>query len=156
MFNLFDLTLKINGFPMKEAQLEFEKNLQISESEYQKFIETKRKEIVQFHIENNPFYKKLVGNSDSSNWNNLPILTKKNLQVPLQQRAEVTLTSPRNPEGRAPQAREAERREPRDDRVRVFLLSATQPASCRTRRRAPPVLSRTTWTTVWLSKLGLA
>ena len=71
---------------MKEAQLEFEKNLQISESEYQKFIETKRKEIVQFHIENNTFYKNLVGNTDISNWNNLPILTKKNLQVPLAER----------------------------------------------------------------------
>ena len=71
---------------MKEAQVEFENNLQISESEYQKFIETKRKEIVQFHLENNTFYKNLVGNTDVSDWNNLPILTKKNLQVPLQQR----------------------------------------------------------------------
>lgn len=71
---------------MKEAQLEFEKNLQISESEYPNFIEQKRKEIVQFHIENNPFYKKLVGNIEVSNWNNLPVLTKKNLQVPLQDR----------------------------------------------------------------------
>lgn len=71
---------------MKEAQLEFEKNLQISESEYQKHIEEKRKEIVQFHLENNTFYKNLVGNTDVSNWNNLPILTKKNLQVPLIER----------------------------------------------------------------------
>lgn len=71
---------------MKEAQLEFEKNLQISESEYQKFIEEKRNEIVQFHLENNTFYKNLVGNSDVSDWNNLPLLTKKNLQVPLQER----------------------------------------------------------------------
>ncbi|MES2865094.1 MAG: phenylacetate--CoA ligase family protein, partial [Bacteroidota bacterium] len=78
--------LKINGFPMKEAQLEFEKNLQISESEYQKFIEEKRKEIVQFHFDNNSFYKNLVGNSDISDWKNLPILTKKNLQVPLAER----------------------------------------------------------------------
>ncbi len=71
---------------MKEAQLEFEKNLQISESEYQKFIEEKRKEIVQFHFDNNSFYKNLVGNSDISDWKNLPILTKKNLQVPLAER----------------------------------------------------------------------
>lgn len=71
---------------MKEAQLEFEKNLQISESEYQNFIEEKRKAIVQFHIENNPFYKKLAGNIEVSNWNNLPVLTKKNLQVPLAER----------------------------------------------------------------------
>jgi phenylacetate-CoA ligase len=71
---------------MKEAQLEFEKNLQISESEYQKFIEEKRKEIVQFHLDNNSFYKNLVGNSAISDWYNLPILTKKNLQVPLAER----------------------------------------------------------------------
>jgi phenylacetate-CoA ligase len=71
---------------MKEAQLEFEKNLKISESDYQKHIEEKRKEIVQFHFNNNTFYKNLVGNTDTSNWNNLPILTKKNLQVPLAER----------------------------------------------------------------------
>ncbi len=71
---------------MKEAQIEFEKNLQISESEYQKFIEEKRNEIVQFHFDNNTFYKNLVGNAAISEWNNLPILTKKNLQVPLQER----------------------------------------------------------------------
>jgi len=71
---------------MKEAQVEFEKNLQISDSEYQKFIEKKRIEIVQFHLENNHFYKNLVGNFDFFDWNKLPILTKKNLQVPLQER----------------------------------------------------------------------
>jgi len=71
---------------MKEAQVEFEKNLQISESDYQKFIEDKRNEIVQFYLENNIFYKNLVGNTDVSDWNDLPILTKKNLQVPLKDR----------------------------------------------------------------------
>lgn len=71
---------------MKEAQLEFEKNLDISESEYQKFVEEKRKEIVQFHLDNNTFYQNLAGNSEVSDWNNLPILTKKNLQVPLAER----------------------------------------------------------------------
>ena len=86
MLHLFNLSLKINGFPMKEAQLEFEKNLQISESEYQKFIEEKRNEIVQFHLKNNIFYKNLVGNATVSDWNNLPILTKKNLQIPLLER----------------------------------------------------------------------
>ena len=71
---------------MKEAQVEFENNLQISETDYQKHIEDKRNEIVQFHLENNTFYKNLVENSDVSDWNNLPILTKKNLQVPLVER----------------------------------------------------------------------
>ena len=72
---------------MKEAQLEFEKNLLISEFDYQKFVETKRNEIVQFHLENNTFYKNLVGNRKLvSDWNNLPLLTKKNLQVPLTER----------------------------------------------------------------------
>lgn len=71
---------------MKEAQVEFEKNLQVSESDYQKHVEDKRNELVKFHLENNTFYKNLVGNIDVSDWNNLPILTKKNLQVPLKDR----------------------------------------------------------------------
>lgn len=71
---------------MKEAQNEFEKNLKITESDYKNFIEEKRNEIVQFHLENNSFYKNLVGNTDASKWNTLPVLTKKNLQVPLKER----------------------------------------------------------------------
>ena len=86
VLKLFDLSLWINGFPMKKAKVEFEKNLQIPANDYQKFIENKRKEIVDFHIKNNPFYANLVKGIDISNWEALPVLTKKELQKPLAER----------------------------------------------------------------------
>ena len=50
------------------------------------YVMEKRNEIVNFHLKNNSFYKNLVGKSDIENWNDLPILTKKDLQKPLKER----------------------------------------------------------------------
>lgn len=86
MFQLFHFSLKLNGFPMKAAKAEFEKNLKIPEADYAAFIETKKQEIVNFHVKNNSFYKNLTQNSNTNNWNDLPVLTKNNLQKPLQER----------------------------------------------------------------------
>ena len=61
MFKLFDLTLKLNGFPMQEAKSELQKIIAIPEEEYSHFIEQKKMEIVNFHLKNNPFYRELVG-----------------------------------------------------------------------------------------------
>ena len=85
MFPLFDLTLQINGFPMKEAKAELQKIVAFSEKEHEAFLENKKQEIVDFHLQNNPFYQQLVG-SNPTNWDNLPVLNKKNLQQPLQER----------------------------------------------------------------------
>ncbi len=86
MFNLFNLTLKLNGFPIKKAQIEFDKILAILEEDYLEFIENKRDEIIKYHIKNNPFYKELVGTKTFENWNDLPVLTKKDLQKSLEER----------------------------------------------------------------------
>ena len=86
MFNLFHLSLKLSGFPIAKAQADFEKILQISEVDYPDYLETKKKEIVEFHLKNNSFYRNLVGKDTFDNWNELPILTKKNLQKPLKDR----------------------------------------------------------------------
>lgn len=83
---LFDLSLKINGFDINKAKAEFEQILSVSEKDYQNYIETKRKEIVAFHLQNNSFYKNLVGKLDVDNWNDLPVITKKELQQPLSNR----------------------------------------------------------------------
>jgi len=83
---LFDLSLKLNGFPLKKAQEEYESILAVPEDGYQKFIEQKKQEIVLFHFENNPFYRSLVGNELPENWEDLPVLTKKDLQRPLEER----------------------------------------------------------------------
>ena len=83
---LFDLSLKLAGFPMKEAQKHFAEILNVPENEYEAFIEKKKSEIVQFHLENNSFYRELCKNKDVKNWNDLPVLTKADLQKPLAQR----------------------------------------------------------------------
>jgi len=86
MFKLFQLSLKFSGFPIAKAQVDFEKILQISEADYPDYIETKKKEIVEYHLKNNTFYQNLVGRNTFENWDDLPVLTKKNLQKPLKDR----------------------------------------------------------------------
>ena len=86
MFPLFDLSLQINGFPIKKAKDELRKIGALSEKEYESFLDTKKLEIVNFHLQNNPFYQELTGLKTFENWNDLPILNKKNLQKRLQER----------------------------------------------------------------------
>ncbi len=86
MFPLFDLSLQLNGFPMKEAKAELRKIVAFSEKEHEVFVENKKVEIVNYHLQNNPFYKELVGTTVNLNWEDLPVLTKSNLQKPLLER----------------------------------------------------------------------
>jgi phenylacetate-CoA ligase len=86
MFPLFDLSLQLNGFPIKKAKAELHKIVALSEKEYEAFLENKKVEIANFHLQNNAFYQELTGLKTIENWNNLPILNKKNLQKPLQER----------------------------------------------------------------------
>lgn len=86
MLNIFNLSLQLNGYPMKDAQGEFEKIQSLTEVEYENYLTEKRKEIVAFHLENNDSYKELMGDRMSDYWNKLPIMTKKDFQKPLSQR----------------------------------------------------------------------
>lgn len=86
MLNLFDFSLKLNGFPIVKAKQELEEILKIPEAAYEEYILGKRQEIVDFHLKNNTFYQELTSEIDTSNWNNLPVLSKKNLQKPLSER----------------------------------------------------------------------
>jgi phenylacetate-CoA ligase len=86
MFNLFDLSLKLNGFPMKKANVEFEKILRIPAEDYENHIQNKKREIVEYHLKNNNFYRELNKGIGFSSWSELPVLTKKDLQKPLKER----------------------------------------------------------------------
>lgn len=86
MLNLFDLSLKLSGFPIEEGKKQLEQILAIPESEYQAFLEQKKTDITNFHLQNNPFYRDLNGSDIFTKWNDLPVLTKKNLQKPLAER----------------------------------------------------------------------
>lgn len=86
MLSLFDLSLRLNGYPIKTATVELNKIVSFSPTEHESFVEEKKKEIVSFHLQNNSFYKELVGGSTYENWSDLPVLNKKNLQKPLSER----------------------------------------------------------------------
>ena len=86
MFPLFDLSLQINGFPMKKAKAELRNIQSIPEHEFEAFVENKKQEIVEFHLKNNPFYQKIVGKTTFNKWNDLPIITKAAFQKPLKER----------------------------------------------------------------------
>nr|WP_294782289.1 phenylacetate--CoA ligase family protein [uncultured Flavobacterium sp.] len=86
MIRLFDISLQLNGFPLKKAKSELQKIIAIPEENYSIFIEKRKKEIVDFHLKNNTFYKELTQLDSYKNWSDLPILTKQNLQIPLVKR----------------------------------------------------------------------
>ncbi|MBF7092751.1 phenylacetate--CoA ligase family protein [Flavobacterium sp. ALJ2] len=86
MLRLFDLSLLINGFPIKKAKAELDAIISFSEEEHTLFIQHKKEKIVAFHLLNNPFYAALVGSVNTKNWSDLPVLNKQNLQKPLSER----------------------------------------------------------------------
>jgi phenylacetate-CoA ligase len=86
MLHLFNISLLLNGFPLKKATLTFDQIQAISSADYENFILDKRKQIVDFHIENNTAYRELVGVTSVTSWEELPVMTKKDFQKPLAQR----------------------------------------------------------------------
>lgn len=95
MFQLFNISLQLNGFQIKEAKAELQKIVAFSEKEYETFLKNKKQEIVEHHLKNNLAYQKFVGKTNfhpsdnelaEQNWNDLPIMTKKDFQKPLFER----------------------------------------------------------------------
>lgn len=90
--NLFENTLKFNGFPITKAKGILEEIKGIPENKYRDYIFRARQEIFQYHINNNRFYKNLVGVENIS-WENIPIMTKRHLQQPLEDRLSKNFTT---------------------------------------------------------------
>ncbi len=86
MISIFNLSLQINGFPIKGAVADFEKIQAIPEDDFENYIYEKRKDIVDFHLKNNKSYLDFVGKPEVKNWDDLPIMTKKDFQKPLDER----------------------------------------------------------------------
>ena len=84
--NLFDLTLKFNGFPIGKAKCLLNTIQDKNEFEFEAYVEAKKQEITSFHINNNPFYKDFTKDIHFTNWNNVPVMTKRDLQQPLDER----------------------------------------------------------------------
>jgi len=84
--NLFGLMLRLNGFPIKEAQERLREIQEIPEAQYQDYVYQQRQDIVAHHVNHNPHYQNFIGDRDVSNWNTIPVMQKSDLQKPLAER----------------------------------------------------------------------
>jgi len=81
--NLFDLSLQLNGFPIKKARQAIDEIQKMSVLEFDNYVSLKKREIVAYHLKHNPFYKSLAKQVTINDWNSVPIMTKQDLQQPL-------------------------------------------------------------------------
>ena len=84
--NLFDLSLKLNGFPIKEARSVLASVQNLDEDHFNNYVEEQKAQIVNYHLKHNPFYKSICKATKFSTWEDVPIMTKRDLQRPLAER----------------------------------------------------------------------
>ncbi len=84
MLNLFDLSLKLKGFPIRKAKFILKDIQQQSDSEFNTYVKTRKHDIVSYHLKNNSFYKKFAQHANVNNWGTIPVMQKKDLQQPLE------------------------------------------------------------------------
>lgn len=90
--NLFNLTLRLKGFPIAKAKLDYTSIKNINEQGYRTYIDIKKQEIVSYHLKNNVFYKEFAKGANSLNWDSIPVITKADLQIPLKERLSFGFT----------------------------------------------------------------
>jgi phenylacetate-CoA ligase len=81
--NLFDFSLRLNGFPLDKAKEELVQIQKKKDVEFKIFLEDKL----------NTFYRSLAPKANSKHWNAIPIMTKKDLQQPLEKRLSKGFTT---------------------------------------------------------------
>jgi phenylacetate-CoA ligase len=81
--NLFDLSLKFNGYPIREAEQLLNTIHQKNNLEFESYLTQQKQNIVSYHLEHTPFYKLLSKQTNPINWNSVPVMTKRDLQQPL-------------------------------------------------------------------------
>jgi len=84
--NWFSLSLQLNRFPIKKAQKALREIQKIPEQEYEAYVEQKKREIVQHHLDTNSFYQQFFGDRKFDKWEEVPIMLKADLQRPLEER----------------------------------------------------------------------
>ena len=84
--NLFDFTLTLNGFPLKRAKKRLSDIQNRSDSEFDTYVEQKKQEILDFHLNHNTFYQGFCSGKKIQCWEDVPILKKSDFQIPLEER----------------------------------------------------------------------
>jgi phenylacetate-CoA ligase len=84
--NLFNISLQLNGFPIKKATRVLNTIQKTTERDFSNYIISKKQEILNHHLKHNRFYKLFANQIDIIDWNSVPIMTKTDLQQPLKLR----------------------------------------------------------------------
>lgn len=82
--NLTNLSLSLNGYPIAAAKAKLRQLQAELEQDYDSYLESKKTEILEYHLNNNLFYKQLA--CKFQDWESLPVITKADLQQPLKNR----------------------------------------------------------------------
>jgi len=86
VLKLFDLSLQLNGYPLRWAKQHLNSLVALPEDQFIQQLEKQKKSLVDFHLQHNSFYQKKVGNREDLAWEQLPVLQKSDYQVPLSER----------------------------------------------------------------------
>ncbi len=81
---VFELILIISKYPIQKAESYLESLKSLSNAEFLAWQNNKREEILKYHLQNNPFYQQFTGINKHVKWEEIPILTKKDIRLPIQ------------------------------------------------------------------------
>ncbi|WP_245577779.1 phenylacetate--CoA ligase family protein [Gelidibacter mesophilus] len=84
--NLFDVSLKLSGFPIKKAKSVLNSIQNLKMNDFESYIANQKESIVNYHLNHTPFYKSIFKATTFSSWNAVPIMRKSDLQQPLAHR----------------------------------------------------------------------
>ena len=93
MPKIFDLSLKLNGFPIDAARQRLNEIIDVPENEYAAFVEARKRDIVAYHLANNPFYRALHLTDQFDSWEAVPVMQKADFQQPLAERLSKGFTA---------------------------------------------------------------
>ena len=71
------------GYNIKKAQAAIKKTQALSKFDFKDWQDKKKWSIVNYHFNQNPFYKNKIGKNIPTNWDDLPITTKPEFQIDL-------------------------------------------------------------------------
>ncbi len=83
ILSLFEKILQLKSYPFAQAKAELARLQAMDADEFVNWQQAKAWQQVRFHHQHNPLYRKLIGNLLPDRWEDLPIVTKKDLQRPL-------------------------------------------------------------------------
>lgn len=84
--NWFKISLQLNRFPINRAQKKLWEIQKIPEEKYEQYVQESCRNIVEYHLQHNSFYRDFFGGSKFTSWEKVPVMQKKQLQRPLNHR----------------------------------------------------------------------